>query len=132
MVHSEGIWNDLELQRSFWNKAAFACIMTLYETIIDTAMRKTVHILTSSMWREVGQPQSLVFENWLWLAHSDAIWNDFFFWYSEKFENKAVKWCILPTFETSWCCYLQNILKAVKLNGAFWRFFNTKVGNQRI
>ena len=40
MVHSDGIWNDLELQRSFWNKDAVVCIMTHSETIFETATRK--------------------------------------------------------------------------------------------
>ena len=36
MVHSDGIWNDLELQRNNENKDAYACILSLFETIFET------------------------------------------------------------------------------------------------
>ena len=36
-----GTWNDLELQRSFWHKDAFACIIVTHsETIFETAVRR--------------------------------------------------------------------------------------------
>ena len=70
MVHSDGIWNDLELQRNNENKDGKWCILTVFETIwncrektwkqgrlcvhsdsdtetiFKTAMRKTVNVLT--------------------------------------------------------------------------------------
>ena len=36
MVHSEGIWNNLELQTHFENKDDKWCILTASETILGT------------------------------------------------------------------------------------------------
>ena len=42
-VHSDSIWNDLEMPRQFWNQTdGKLCIMMVFET----AIRKTVHVLT--------------------------------------------------------------------------------------
>jgi len=33
-MHPDGIWNDLELQRSIWKQArSHACILPIFETI---------------------------------------------------------------------------------------------------
>jgi len=45
-VHSAVIWNDLDLNRNSENKDAYACLLTLFETIFSSAMRKTVEVLT--------------------------------------------------------------------------------------
>ena len=43
------------------------------------------------------------------------------FWNNgDHFENKDDKWCILPLFDTIFWLE-EDILKAIKLNGAFWR-----------
>jgi len=65
--------------------------------------------------------------------HCAGIWNDL-----ELFENNVSKACIITVFETIWnkdayACNMtrfdtifwlaENILKAMKLNGAIWRFY---------
>ena len=96
MMHYDGIWNDLELQRLFWHKDAFACIIVTHsETIFETAMRRnsTCYDLIK------GAPAIL-----------------------DLFKIRAVN--------GAFCRYLircfwsaEKTLKAVKLNGAFWRYF---------
>jgi len=42
-MHSDGIGNYLELKRNNENKDA--CIISLFETIFETAMRKSVQVV---------------------------------------------------------------------------------------
>ena len=58
------------------------------------------------------------------MVHSDGIWKKKWNYNLEidtNFENKGVNWSILSLFDTMfWLA--EKCLKAVKLNGAFWRF----------
>ena len=70
----DGIWNDLKLQKNYWNNKA--CILAVFETI----------------------------------------WNR-----RKKYENKDPNACKVTRFDAIfWLA--EQILKAMKLNGAFWRF----------
>ena len=90
MKHSDGIWNNLELHRSFWHTEAFACIIVTHsETIFETAMRSNNTCF-------------------------DLINPGFF-------ENKVGKWCILSLIDTMFWP-TEKMLKAEKLNGAYWPF----------
>ena len=43
-MYSDDIYNDLELQRKIKTKTLVnACVLTLFETIFETAMRKIVN-----------------------------------------------------------------------------------------
>ena len=123
-MHSDGIWNHLELQRSFWHKEPFACIIVRHsETIFETAMRRNSWCLDliKGVWSRPRACNHVFFKNkvgdWCIRMLFEPI-----IWKSENiFENKGGKWCILSLFDTMfWPA--EKILIAVKLNGAFWRF----------
>ena len=122
--NKEGKWCILTVFETIWYCRDHFETMTFsrFETILKTAMRKTAHVLTSSRGCEVGCPQSGNFENkdvdWRILTLFETI-----FWkYREYFENKEGKLCILSLFDTMGRP-AAKILKYVKLNGAFWRFW---------
>ena len=110
-MHSDGTWNDLELQRNNENHDAYACILTILKTIcvlktiFETALRKIVHVCT--------------FNQGAWSRPT-------FPW---KCDNKDDKWCILTLIDTIfWSA--DTILKEMNLNincesmlnGALWCF----------
>ena len=99
-VQSDSNRNDLELLRSFWHKDAFVCIIVKHsETIFETAIRRNSKCfdLIKGVW---SRPR----------ARNPGF-----------IENKDGDWCIRMLFETIiWPA--EKILKAVKVNGAFWRF----------
>ena len=112
-MHSDGTWNDLELQRNNENHDAYACILTILKTtfvlktIFETALRKIVHVCT--------------FNQGAWSRPT-------FPW---KCDNKDDKWCILTLIDTIfWSA--DTILKEMNLNincesmlnGAVWCFWD--------
>jgi len=103
MVHSDGIWNDLEMQRKkiktrtvngafrrclkqfgieekiLKNRAGKGCILTAFETVLN-----------------YGKYFENKYDKWFILTVFGTIWN-----IKEHFGNKDSKWCILTVFGTA-------------------------------
>ena len=97
-MHSGGIWNNLELQRNRWSQCTSkACIVTVFETI--------------SNFRKIIENN---------VSNACIIWYDLELY--ETYENKDAYACNVTRFDTIfWLA--EKILKAMKLNGAFLRFY---------
>ena len=115
----------LELQRQFW-KQGRACNLTLFETtrIISVSISKTMSLKHAFWWylKRFGTAEKQM--KTMSLKHA-------FWWYLKRFgtvgkiwkhENKDAYACNMTRFNTIfWLA--EQILKAMKLNGAFWRFY---------
>ena len=89
------------------NKDTYVCIMTLFVTVFETAMRNRDG------------------DGCILTLFGMIFWNR-----REIFEYKDNKWCILSLFNTIfWPA--ENVLKAMKLNGAFWRFLSPMLSGIR-
>ena len=125
MVHSDGIWNDLALQRKKnKNKDAKGCILTVFETIWNyREMFLKTRTLDGAFWRylkqfgtaeknlktktvkgafwrhlnQFGTAENFLKTRTLNGASFETIWNC-----RHNFENKDAKWCILTASDTIW------------------------------
>ena len=120
------IWNDSEPQKSFENNVSKACILTVFKTIWNcrehfenNVFKARIMVVSVTIWncREID-------ENNLHLKHAflrylKRVWTVGKIW---KHENKDAYACNVTRFDTIfWLA--DNILREVKRNGAFWRFY---------
>ena len=122
MESSDGIWNDFELQRTFWKQGR----LILHSDVIWndfelqrkkwTPGRLMVHY--GGIWNDL----ELYRKNWKLgrcMVHSDGIW--YFGTADTILKTRTINgafWLYLIRYWTS-----ENILKTRTLNGAFWRHF---------
>ena len=146
MVHSDGIWNDLELQRNIWN-GAFWLYFKRFGTAVKKKEKKTVNC---DFWRYLKRfgTTEIILKQGRFRVHYDTFWNDIWNSYEIKkikkialaltslrgceegralaipdffLENKDVDWCIL-TLLKRYFWYFENILKIRTVNGPFCRY----------
>ena len=141
MVHSDGIWNDLELQRKNWNQGqngAFWWKLKLQwekqymfwlnqcdlvgvryaKPLGDVEMDGDCCILP--LFDTIFRPAEIMLKAmnlngafWRYLIRNVEM--------QRKIESNESKWCILPLFDTKFRPE-EKMLKAMNLNGAFWRY----------
>jgi len=126
MVHADGIWNDLELQRTQWKQGRQ--MVHSDGTDSDTIFRPAEKIL-KAMYLYVAFCHYLIryfdllwtfWKQCIYMLYSATIWYDISTCF-EHFESNVSKCCILPLFDTKFRPALKK-LKAMYLNVAFCHY----------
>ena len=76
-MHSDTIWNDLELQRNFLKTMSLkdAFMIWNYREHFETNASKA-RVRSDGIWNDL-ELQRNRWKQCLWSMHSDGIWNDF-------------------------------------------------------
>ena len=106
----------MKCRENFENRDAYSCILTVFKTVFETAVRKTVHD-----WGRLTFPGDCCIL---------TLFNRIFWNCRENCENKDDTLCILTLFDTI-CRPPEEVLKAMYQNGAFWRYLIRYFGLKR-
>ena len=141
-MHSDGIWKRFGTEEKKWQKDAKWCILTVFETILNCRDHFETRTLSRALWHILKRYLKQLWKKWAHvLILSREAWSRPCACNPGLFLNKDGDWCILTLFENSqkrkenkdnkWCLLLLfdtifwsagKLLKAVRLNGAFWHF----------